>query len=121
MPPLSSPHCSTRALHQRSPPLLQPIPATELPLTAEESSFLRDARIVPTVAEAESASKSLPEYGEGEYAETKGKEGGEVDQAVEEAVGSEIEGEKEKGVDVKQGEESVKAGAEKKGWFGWGK
>lgn len=99
----------------RPSPTIQPISATELPPTAEESSFLRDARIVPTVAEAESASKSLPEYGEGEYAETKGKKGGEVDKVVEDAVGVEDVGEKEQGAEIESGK------AEKKGWFGWGK
>lgn len=97
----------------------------EVPPTADESSFLRDARIVPTASEAEAAAKHAPVHGEGTWAEERGKEGGEVDQAVEEAMKAEAA--KEKGEHAtqlagKEGEPiAEETGAGRKSWFGWGK
>lgn len=113
------PPCSQSSITDRSS-TIQPVPVAEEAPTTEEATFLRDARLVPSLSEAEKAVEKAPKHGEGEWAAEKGKKGGEVERALEEATG------------VKSEEASANLGAvgagdgdkeQKRGWwgFGWGK
>lgn len=109
------------------PPLAQPLPVSSIPPTEEEATFLRDARVVPSLEEAERATSAAPKHGEGEWAQEKGRRGGEVERALEEATGVAAAERESEEKEQRQGEGGEKDGEEKqvqkKGWwgFGWGK
>lgn len=99
----------------------------EVPPTESEQLFLRDARVVPTLSEAEAATRKAPVHGEGEWTAERGAEGGEVDKAVEsalkaEAAADEKRGDSPAGKDEQpaEQEEPSKDKSSKGGWFsGW--
>ncbi|KAK4056111.1 hypothetical protein OIO90_002842 [Microbotryomycetes sp. JL221] len=124
---------------------VEPVPPSEVPPTEDESAFLRDARVVPTVKQAEVAAANAPVRGQGEQSsasvgddkgvlETKDKvddeddsktTASEIDSVVEEAVESVADDDEDVRAQTlhherqEQEEASKPVAPAKKSWFSW--
>ncbi|KAL8292768.1 hypothetical protein RQP46_001380 [Phenoliferia psychrophenolica] len=81
---------------------VEPIPTSEVPPTASESTLIRDALVVESAADAETLSQHVPEYADGTD---------EKKRLEAEAAAKELEGKKGK---------SAEGSSSGGGWFGWG-
>ncbi|SCV67312.1 BQ2448_5958 [Microbotryum intermedium] len=86
---------------------VEPVPVEEVPPTQSEEALVKDARVVPTLEEAEQVSKDVPVHGTGEHPEK-------VDEVVEKVMS-------EHGDKVERTKSEEEKTEEKKGWFSWRK
>ncbi|KDE02647.1 hypothetical protein MVLG_06806 [Microbotryum lychnidis-dioicae p1A1 Lamole] len=87
--------------------VVEPVSVEEVPPTQSEEALVKDARVVPTLEEAEQVSKDVPVHGKGEHPEK-------VDELVEKVMS-------EHGDKVEKAKSEAEKTEERKGWFSWRK